>query len=30
VLRKRVCVQCIHSGRVQRPIKREPFKVASV
>jgi large subunit ribosomal protein L28 len=30
VLRKRVCVQCIHSGRVQRPIKREPFKVTSV
>jgi len=27
VQRKRVCVQCIHSGKVQRPMKREPFKV---
>jgi large subunit ribosomal protein L28 len=27
VERKRVCVQCIQSGRVQRPVKREPFKV---
>ena len=27
VQRKRVCVQCIHGVRVQRPIKREPFKV---
>ncbi len=30
VLRKRVCVQCIQSGSVQRPTKREPFKVSSV
>ena len=27
VSRKRVCVQCIRSGRVQRPIKRKPFQM---
>ena len=25
--RKRVCVQCIRSGRVQRPVKRKLFQV---
>ncbi len=28
--RKRVCVQCIRSGRVQRPTKRKPFQIATV
>jgi large subunit ribosomal protein L28 len=27
VIRARVCVQCIRSGRVQRPIKRKPFQL---
>ncbi len=27
VCRKRVCVQCIRSGRVQRPVKRKPFQM---
>ncbi len=26
-VRRRVCVQCIRSGRVQRPLKRKPFMV---
>ncbi len=25
----RVCVACIRSGRIQRPLKRKPFEVAS-
>ncbi len=29
VARKRVCVQCIRSGRVQRPVKRKPFQISS-
>ena len=28
VKRMRVCVQCIRSGRVQRPQKRKPFSMA--
>jgi large subunit ribosomal protein L28 len=24
---QRVCVQCIRSGRVQRPVKRKPFQM---
>jgi large subunit ribosomal protein L28 len=27
VVRKRVCTQCIRSGRVQRPLKAKPFQV---
>ena len=27
VQRLRVCVQCIRSGRVQRPVKRKPFQM---
>ena len=27
VSRERVCVQCIRSGRVQRPVKRKPFQM---
>jgi large subunit ribosomal protein L28 len=27
VERKRVCVQCIRSGRVQRPVKEKPFQL---
>jgi large subunit ribosomal protein L28 len=27
VVRQRVCVQCIRSGRVQRPQKRQPFQM---
>jgi large subunit ribosomal protein L28 len=27
VKRLRVCVQCIRSGRVQRPTKRKPFQM---
>jgi len=27
---KRVCVQCIRSGRVQRPIKRTPFQMPNL
>jgi large subunit ribosomal protein L28 len=29
VERKRICVQCIRSGRVQRPTKRKPFQMSS-
>ncbi|VTS06338.1 50S ribosomal protein L28 [Tuwongella immobilis] len=29
VVRKRVCVQCIRSGKVQRPLKRKPFQVGA-
>jgi large subunit ribosomal protein L28 len=29
VQRMRVCVQCIRSGRVQRPDKRKPFQMPS-
>jgi large subunit ribosomal protein L28 len=29
-LRKRVCTQCLRSGKVQRPIKRKPFANISV
>ena len=28
VKRLRVCVQCIRSGRIQRPQKRKPFQMA--
>ena len=27
---KRVCVSCIRSGRVQRPIKKKPFQMPSI
>ncbi len=30
VERLRVCVQCIRSGRVQRPQKRRPFQMPSL
>jgi len=30
VTRARVCVQCIRSNRVQRPIKRKPFQMPSL
>ena len=30
VHRARVCVQCIRSGRVQRPVKRKPFQITKV
>jgi large subunit ribosomal protein L28 len=30
VTRARVCVQCIRSGKVQRPIKRKPFQMPSL
>lgn len=30
VRRQRVCVQCIRSGRVQRPQKRHPFQMPSL
>jgi len=30
VRRLRVCVQCIRSGRVQRPDKRKPFQMPSL
>jgi large subunit ribosomal protein L28 len=30
VQRRRVCVQCIRSGRVQRPVKHKPFQVPKV
>lgn len=26
-VRRRVCVQCIRSGKVQRPVKRTPFQI---
>jgi large subunit ribosomal protein L28 len=29
VQRASVCVQCIRSGRVQRPVKRKPFQMPS-
>lgn len=29
IKRMRVCVQCIRSGRVQRPQKRKPFQMPS-
>ena len=29
VKRQRVCVQCIRSGKVQRPQKRRPFQMPS-
>jgi large subunit ribosomal protein L28 len=29
VRRTRVCVQCIRSGRVQRPVKQKPFQMPS-
>jgi large subunit ribosomal protein L28 len=28
--RKKVCVQCIRSGKVQRPTKRKPFSMPQV
>lgn len=28
--RKWVCVQCIRSGRITRPVKRKPFTMSSV
>jgi large subunit ribosomal protein L28 len=30
VRKARVCVQCIRSGRVQRPIKRKPFQMPNM
>jgi large subunit ribosomal protein L28 len=30
VTRARVCVQCIRTGRVQRPVKRKPFQMPSL
>jgi large subunit ribosomal protein L28 len=30
VRKARVCVQCIRSGRVQRPVKRKPFQMPSL
>ncbi len=30
VSRKRVCVQCIRSGKAKRPIKRKPFALPQV
>ena len=30
VTRARVCVQCIRSGRVQRPRKRKPFQMPTL
>jgi large subunit ribosomal protein L28 len=30
VTRKRVCVSCIRSGKVQRPIKRKPFQMPNL
>ncbi len=29
VMTKRVCVQCIRSGRVQRPVVRKPFTLSA-
>jgi large subunit ribosomal protein L28 len=29
-VRARVCVQCIRSGKIQRPIKRQPFATIKV
>jgi large subunit ribosomal protein L28 len=28
--RKRVCVQCLRSGLVQRPVKRKPFQMPTL
>jgi large subunit ribosomal protein L28 len=30
VQRARVCVQCIRSGRVKRPVKRKPFQMPTI
>ena len=30
VHRARVCVQCIRSGRVQRPVRQKPFQMPSL
>jgi large subunit ribosomal protein L28 len=30
VTRKRVCVSCIRSGKVQRPVKRKPFQMPNL
>lgn len=30
VTRKRVCVSCIRSGRVRRPVKKKPFTMPTV
>ena len=30
VATKRVCVQCIRSGAVQRPLKRKPFQMPNL
>jgi large subunit ribosomal protein L28 len=30
VRKRRVCVQCIRSGRVRRPVKRKPFQMPTV
>lgn len=30
VARKRVCVSCIRSGKVQRPVKRKPFQMPNL
>jgi large subunit ribosomal protein L28 len=30
VERARVCVQCIRSGKVQRPVKQKPFQLTNV
>lgn len=30
VTRARVCVQCIRSGRVLRPVKRKPFQMPTL
>ena len=29
-VRKSVCVQCIRSGKIQRPVKRKPFSTLAV
>ena len=29
-VRTRVCVQCIRSGRIQRPVKKKPFESIQV
>lgn len=29
-VRKRVCVQCIRSGRIQKPVKKLPFATIAV
>jgi large subunit ribosomal protein L28 len=30
VKRRKVCVQCIRSGRIQRPQRRKPFQIPTV